>query len=115
MRREIDGYLEGFVSEGDTAEAEITFENEFSGFSGHFPSQPVLPGVCQISLAMVMAERMRGTCQVLSEVVNAKFVSMVQPGQRLHVQCSLADGLLRAKLLSGETRVAEFKLRVEDA
>jgi 3-hydroxymyristoyl/3-hydroxydecanoyl-(acyl carrier protein) dehydratase len=115
MRREIESYLEGFASEGDTAEAGIAFDEGFSGFKGHFPEQPILPGVCQIALAMVMAERMRGTRQVLTEVVNAKFVSMVRPGQRLQVECALADGLLRAKLHSGETRVAEFKLRVEDA
>ena len=115
MRREIDGYLEGFASEGDTAEAEITFGEGFSGFKGHFPEQPILPGVCQIALAMVMADRMRGTRQSLSQVVNAKFVSMVEPGQRLRVQCTLTDGLLRAKLHSGENRVAEFKLKVEDA
>lgn len=115
MRREIDGYLEGFTYESDTAEAGITFAEEFSGFKGHFPEQPILPGVCQIALAMAMADRMRGTCQVLIEVVNAKFVSMVQPGQRIQIQCTLVNDLLRAKLLTGETRVAEFKLRVEDA
>lgn len=115
MRREIDGYLEGFASEGNRAEAEIIFGEGFSGFKGHFPEQPVLPGVCQIALAMVMADRMCGACQEMTEVVNAKFVSMVQPGQRLQVQCSLNDGLLLAKLFSGETRVAEFKLRIADA
>ena len=115
MRREIDGYLDGFASEGDTAEAEITFDEGFSGFKGHFPEQPVLPGVCQIALAMVMADRLRGTRQTLTQVVNAKFVSMVKPGQRLQVQCTLVEDLLRAKLFSGETRVAELNLRVEDA
>lgn len=115
MRKEIDGLLESFTSEGDTAEAEIVFGDGFSGFKGHFPEQPVLPGVCQIALALVMAERMRGVRQQLVQVVNARFISMVQPGQRLQVQCTLAEDLLRAKLHSGETRVAEFKLRVEDA
>ncbi|MEN7972733.1 MAG: hypothetical protein ABFR47_02740 [Verrucomicrobiota bacterium] len=115
MRQEIDGYLEGFACEGDVATAEIAFGKDFSGFKGHFPEQPVLPGVCQIALAMAMAERMRGRRQSLAEVVNAKFVSMVEPEQRLQVECNLADGMLRVKLLSDDTRVAEFKLRVEDA
>ncbi len=115
MRREIDENIKSFASEGDTAEAEITFDEGFSGFKGHFPERPVLPGVCQIALAMTMADRIRGTRQMLSQVVNAKFVSMVEPGQQLQVQCTLTDGLLHAKLLSGKTRVAEFKLKVEDA
>ncbi|MEN8255170.1 MAG: hypothetical protein ABFR33_06835 [Verrucomicrobiota bacterium] len=115
MRQEIDEYLEGYASEGDTATAGIVFGEGFSGFKGHFPEQPVLPGVCQIALAMAMADRMRGTRQSLVEVVNAKFVSMVRPGQCLRVECALAGDVLRAKLLSEGSRVAEFKLRIEDA
>ncbi|RKX42321.1 MAG: hypothetical protein DRP64_10065, partial [Verrucomicrobia bacterium] len=61
------------------------------------------------------AERLRGKRQVLGEVVNAKFVSMVVPDQLLLVQGTLVDGLLRAGITSGGERVAEFKLRVEDA
>lgn len=115
MKKEIDGYLKDFATEGDTATAEVSFPESFSGFRGHFPGQPVLPGVCQISVALAMAERLRGKRQVLGEVVNAKFVSMVVPDQLLLVQGTLVDGLLRAGITSGGERVAEFKLRVEDA
>jgi 3-hydroxyacyl-[acyl-carrier-protein] dehydratase len=115
MRKEIGSYLEDFVTEGDVASAGVLFPESFSGFQGHFPDQPVLPGVCQIALAMVMAERMRGTRQRLAEVVNAKFVAMVLPNQPLRIECHLVGDILKAKLLSGGERVAEFKLRVEDA
>lgn len=115
MRREIDSCLEDFVATDGKATATIVFDEGFSGFKGHFPEQPILPGVCQIALVLTMAERMRGVRQSLIEVVNAKFVSMVKPGQQLTVECSLTDGLLRAKLQSEGSRVAEFRLKVEDA
>ena len=115
MKKEIDGYLEGFEVKDDWVVAQISFPESFSGFQGHFPDQPVLPGVCQIALAMVMAERMRGTRQKLAEVVNAKFVAMVLPNQPLRIECHLVGDILKVKLLSDGERVAEFKLRIGNA
>ena len=115
MKKEIDELLKNFVDEGDAATVEVSFPPGFSGFQGHFPEQPVLPGVCQIGTAVVLAGRMRGTPQVLTEIINAKFVAMVVPDQLLLLRGTLADGLLRVSITSNGERVAEFKLRVEDA
>lgn len=115
MKKEIDGYLKNFTDDGDAATAEVSFPECFIGFQGHFPEQPVLPGVCQMGVAMVMAERMRGARQRLAEVVNAKFVAVVLPEQPLRVECRLTGDVLKARLLSEGERVAEFKLRIEDA
>lgn len=115
MKKEIEGYLKNFVDEGDAATAEVSFPASFSGFQGHFPEQPVLPGVCQIGATVALAGRMRGTRQVLVEIVNAKFVAMVVPDQLLLLRGTLDAGLLRASITSAGERVAEFKLRVEDA
>ncbi len=115
MKKEIDGLLENFTAGDDVATVEVSFPSNFSGFQGHFPEQPVLPGVCQVGTAVALAGRMRGTPQVLSEIINAKFVAMVVPDQLLLVRGMFVDGLLRASIISGGERVAEFKLRVEDA
>jgi hypothetical protein len=48
-------------------------------------------------------------------VVNAKFVAMVLPNQPLRIECHLVGDILKAKLLSGGERVAEFKLRIGNA
>ena len=115
MKKEIDSYLNNFTVEGDVATAEISFPPGFSGFQGHFPENPILPGVCQIGAAMALAGRMCGTRQVLAEIINAKFVAMVVPDQLLLVKGTLVDGLLRASITSAGARVAEFKLRIKDA
>ena len=115
MKTEIDGHLKNFAAVGGEASAEILFPGSFTGFRGHFPEQPILPGVCQISTAVAMAERMSGKRLTLVEVVNAKFVSIVRPNQLLQVQCWLAADLLTANLSSSGTRIAELKLRIKDA
>ncbi|VGO12040.1 hypothetical protein PDESU_00589 [Pontiella desulfatans] len=115
MRKEIDALLKNFVSDGDAASAELAFPAGFSGFQGHFPEQPVLPGVCQLTLAMVMADRMCGKRMKMGAATNAKFVAMVVPDQPLEIKCTLADGTLSASLTSKGERVGQFKLKVEHA
>lgn len=115
MKAEIDGHLKNFSADGDEASAEILFPVSFTGFRGHFPKQPILPGVCQINTALVIAERMCGKRLALVEVVNAKFVSIVRPDQLLQVRCRLAADLLTANFSSSGTRIAELKLRIKDA
>lgn len=115
MRKEIDGFLKNVVTGEGTASAELIFPPSFTGFKGHFPEQPVLPGVCQITLALVLADRMRGQRTQLVAVTNAKFVAVVIPDQPLTISCVLKEEKLSAELTSNGERVAQFKLRVEDA
>lgn len=115
MKTEINNQLKNFSVEGDSATAEIYFPKTFSGFQGHFPDQPILPGVCQISLALVVAERMREIRLALSEVINTKFVAMAVPDQLILVECRIAGELLYATLSSNGDRIAELKLRIQDA
>ena len=38
-------------------EAELRFDPEFPGFAGHFEGNPLVPGVCLIQAAELLAER----------------------------------------------------------
>jgi len=113
MRQTIDQYVKSFSANENEATATVVFDPDFVGFQGHFPDNPILPGVCQISLVLAVADRLTQSRQSLCEIVNAKFLSVVQPNQPLTVECSLANHILRAKLLTKNNRVAEFKLRVK--
>ena len=44
--------------------AAITFDPAFTGFDGHFPGNPVVPAVCQLSAVEVLAHMALG-CQDL--------------------------------------------------
>ena len=95
--------------------AEFSFPETFIGFDGHFPGQPVLPGVCLIQAVLVAAQQATGRNLELSEVVLAKFIAVVLPGEQVRAACKVDAEMVRAKLSRGEDRVAEIRLRVRDA
>ena len=95
--------------------AEFTFPETFVGFDGHFPGQPVLPGVCLIQTVLVAAQKATGRNLTLCEVVLAKFLSVVLPNEQVQAACRVDAGMVRAKLSRGADRVAEIRLRIQDA
>ena len=50
-----------------------------SVFSGHFPSKPILPGVCMVDIIRDIARRVIDDSLVLAEASNIKFTSVVDP------------------------------------
>ncbi|WP_018630585.1 hypothetical protein [Niabella aurantiaca] len=48
-------------------------------FEGHFPGQPVLPGVCMIQIVKELTEEATGKKLFLAEAAQCKFLSMVDP------------------------------------
>lgn len=91
--------------------ATFYFPETFIGFSGHFPEQPVLPGVCIIQAALVAAE----TSLKLETIRSAKFFNVVLPNQKLDLKWVLIDGELIASATSDGERIAQVKLEVRHA
>lgn len=48
-------------------------------FEGHFPGQPVLPGVCMMQLVKELTEEATGKKLFLNNAAQCKFLSMVDP------------------------------------
>lgn len=55
-------------------------------FEGHFPSQPVLPGVVQLHWAALLARKHFGFKSAPREVRRLKFRSIVVPPRRIELQ-----------------------------
>ena len=54
IEKELDKLMEKFaVLESDTAEVYFSFPKDFIGFKGHFPNNPILPGICIIKAFLV--------------------------------------------------------------
>lgn len=65
-------------------------------FNGHFPSEPVMPGVLQLealaqlgAVAVLSQEENKGKTAYFAGVNSAKFKKKVVPGDRLDLECEI--------------------------
>ena len=72
----------------------VTINEPF--FQGHFPGQPVMPGVLQLealaqvgAVAVLSLPENRGKIALFGGVKNCRFKQQVQPGDVLDLQCEL--------------------------
>lgn len=56
---------------------------DFVGFQGHFEGHPVLPALAQVLIAQDLAQALSPTPLRLEAVGQAKFLSLIRPGQAL--------------------------------
>jgi 3-hydroxyacyl-[acyl-carrier-protein] dehydratase len=117
VRRAAIAYAEGaIVSSNGSCRAQLTFPPDFVGFQGHFPGNPILPGVCLIEAVLGVLESAQGKPLRLKKIASAKFREPVKPGQAIVIECaSAADagGLkINAQVTSAGARVAELVLHV---
>ena len=116
LRDEIGACLTAFAPEGEhEAQVAWVFPRTFTGFRGHFPGQPIFPGVCLVAAQLEAARRLAGRRLELLEMENVKFMWAVFPerevGGRLRV-VPMGGGRWRvqAELRRGERRIAKFLL-----
>lgn len=89
-----------------------------SQFAGHFPQEPVMPGVLMVeALAQVGAvvilsvEENKGKTAYFGAINNAKFKQKVVPGDRLKLECEIIKqkgpvGIGKAVATNNEGKVA---------
>lgn len=118
--------MTGLAESDGILTSRFVFPEDFIGFQGHFPSNKVLPGVCQIQCIASMLEAWKKCDVSLKEIMLAKFLKPVLPGEELTCECRLAPGIdfksapnqlsedfmVKAYVNKGAERVAEFKLKV---
>ena len=83
--------LDGITTANDGAlQGVFCFPQEFIAFQGHFPGNPLLPGVVQIMMSVHVAAH--GTNLALKEVKRCKFTRPVRPQERVIVSATLKPG-----------------------
>ena len=67
-------------------------------FAGHFPQEPVMPGVLQLealaqlgAVAVLCEDENKGKTAYFAGVSNAKFKQKVVPGDRLDLECETSQ------------------------
>lgn len=70
------------------ARLRLDITSELSWFSGHFPGQPVLPGVIQLHWAVLVSRSLFGLESVPSEVKRLKFKRTIVPPREVDLLLS---------------------------
>ncbi len=84
-------------------------------FRGHYPDQPVMPGVliaeCCFQAGALLIAHLRGGSEVsagvpvLTRIQDARFKRIMRPGDLLEIEVSLDDSLDNAYYLTGRVAV----------
>ena len=94
----------------------VTYREDF--FAGHFPQEPVMPGVLMIealaqvgAVAILSLPENKGKTAFFGSINNAKFKQMVLPGDRLKLECEIIKrkgpiGVGKAVATNAEGKIA---------
>jgi 3-hydroxyacyl-[acyl-carrier-protein] dehydratase len=100
------------------ATLEFCFPPSFVGFQGHFPDDPILPGVCLLQSLRLGLERAWSSRLKITEILNAKFVAPVHPGDTISFAVTETTRSAHAVFTTARVtrrgqRVAELSVKLE--
>lgn len=107
--------LDEIVSQDDhTIVCKKTFQPEEFFFQGHYPDQPIVPGVilceCGAQAGAVLLSGMmsvtEGQVPVLTRMNDVKFKKMVSPGETVEITVKLDEVVSSAYFMTAQIRVA---------
>jgi len=118
LRQAVRASASGSLRELESGvERVFVFKEDFVGFRGHFPGNPILPAVVEVLTAVVLLEEWKGRNITLKSVENAKFKSPVKPGDAVEVRCvekehGPAGSVVSATIESNGKKTASMLLEV---
>lgn len=71
--------IENMETFGTELKAELVINAGHQIFEGHFPGQPVVPGVCMMEMVKEMVEQVTGKKTNLVKVQEIKFLAVIDP------------------------------------
>jgi len=104
-------------------ETEKTIAEDLDVFNGHYPGNPLMPGVllCEAifqSGALLLAESFSDTdndkIPVLTRITDTRFKRRVMPGETISIEVKLVDTISSVSILKGKARVgSELAVKTE--
>lgn len=73
----------------DTISAQITFNEKHEIFKGHFPDNPIVPGVLQVQVVKDLTEQGLQRGLLLTNSKNIKFLNFISPVDNKNVSISI--------------------------
>ncbi|MDX6181031.1 3-hydroxyacyl-ACP dehydratase [Flavobacterium sp. Fl-77] len=71
------------LSEEKTSDSKYTFtilvNDKHEVFKGHFPGNPIMPGVCMIQIIKELSESITESALFMQTLTNVKFMALINP------------------------------------
>ena len=94
------------LSEEKTSDSKYTItilvNEKHEVFKGHFPGNPIMPGVCMIQIIKELTEKITESTLMIQTLANVKFMALINPENnpelRLELDITLTeDNLVKVK------------------
>ncbi len=113
----LDNYykMDSWVTEGDDTLFSVTLLPEYRAYKGHFPGNPISPGVCNIQMIKECAEQLAGKRLFLSYISQCRFSVVITPQTtpRLQIRMQLSEVedmyKIRAIIFDNTANYIDFK------
>jgi 3-hydroxyacyl-[acyl-carrier-protein] dehydratase len=89
--------------------------HEHPALPGHFPGNPIVPGVVILDEVIAVAERWLGGTLRVSGLPHAKFLSPLRPGVDARIELERRDSSVAFTVVAGGTIVAKGSLSTAGA
>jgi len=76
-------------TEGNVVRTTVELNAAHAIFAGHFPDQPILPGVCMMQIVKELLEEVTGTPTRLTKASEMKFLAVIDPNENPSVDLEL--------------------------
>lgn len=97
----------------------MEFDPAFTGFEGHFEGNPIVPGVCLIEAARIIAEEVTKGALRTVKIAQCRFRRPILAGESAAVTLKIADAAtpgvrnIRADFRVGEALSAQLRMEAE--
>lgn len=65
--------------DGHKYEAVLSINEKHEVFNGHFPGNPIMPGVCMMQIIKELTEKVTQTNLMMQSLTNVKFMALINP------------------------------------
>ena len=93
--------IDAFETVSETTSVTITINKNHEIFKGHFPNNPVMPGVCMMQIIKEITEEVTSKTLFMEKCSNVKFMALINPDinniLNLVLNISETDGIIKVK------------------
>ncbi len=105
--------IESFTYDNNQVNATIVINEDHEIFTGHFPGNPVMPGVCMIQIIKELTEKALDLTLFMEKSRNIKFMALINPYKNpnltLELTISKEDDTYKVKNITKMDEVIALK------